>query len=112
MPKPPGEIERSEPSGRDLFEIALTLGRSSRATADRFLAATEATLARLAAFPGLGEPWVDDEPELSDVRCSRVDGFRHHVIYYRPVDGGIEVLRVVHSARDIRRADLAGDPPG
>ena len=26
-----------------------------------------------------------------------------YVIYYRPIEGGIEVIRVLHSARDVRR---------
>ena len=26
-----------------------------------------------------------------------------YVVYYQPVDGGVEVVRVLHSARDVRR---------
>jgi toxin ParE1/3/4 len=27
--------------------------------------------------------------------------FRNYLIFYRPTDGGIEVIRVLHAARDI-----------
>ena len=82
MLKRPGEVLKVGSARRDLFEIARHLGRTSRPAADRFLAAADATFARLATFPELGAPWIDNDPELSSIRCGSVDGFRSHVVYY------------------------------
>jgi toxin ParE1/3/4 len=29
-----------------------------------------------------------------------MSGFRNHLIFYRPIDDGIEIVRVLHGARD------------
>jgi toxin ParE1/3/4 len=31
----------------------------------------------------------------------RIDGFPNHVIFCRPIEHGIEIVRVLHGARDI-----------
>jgi toxin ParE1/3/4 len=35
------------------------------------------------------------------MRVWPVKGFENHLIFFRPIDGGIEVIRVLHAARDI-----------
>jgi len=42
-------------------------------------------------------------PRLSGLRQWRVKGFESYLIFYRPIPEGIEVLRVLHGARDIDR---------
>jgi plasmid stabilization system protein ParE len=42
-------------------------------------------------------------PLLADIRTWRVPGFRNHLICYRATPDGIEVIAVVHGARDLRR---------
>lgn len=43
------------------------------------------------------------KPELVGIRTWAVDGFPNHVAFYRTIEGGIEVIRVLHGARDIDR---------
>ncbi len=69
--------------------------------ADRFFARAEATLVRLASMPGIGTPYEPDEALYADLRYLPVDRFRKYLVFYRSVPGGIEVLRVLHGARDI-----------
>jgi toxin ParE1/3/4 len=69
--------------------------------ADRFFVQTQATFARLARRPGIGTPYESDEPLYSDVRYFPVSRFSAYLVFYRPVPGGIDVLRVLHGARDI-----------
>ncbi len=69
--------------------------------ADRFFAQAEATFARLASMPGTGTRYEPDEQFHADLRYSPVSRFRKYLVFYRPVPGGIEVLRVLHGARDI-----------
>jgi toxin ParE1/3/4 len=69
--------------------------------ARRFMAQAEATFARLAGMSGLGTPYEHDHPALATLLYVPVSRFRKYVVFYRPVTGGIEVLRVLHGARDI-----------
>ncbi len=69
--------------------------------ADRFFAEAESTFVRLAKTPGLGARYEADEPLYAELRYSPVSRFRLHLVFYRPVPGGIEVLRVLHGSRDI-----------
>ena len=55
----------------------------------------------LAATPGAGprvEPSVDAIPDL---RFWSLAGFRSYLVLYRPIGDGVEILRVIHGARDI-----------
>jgi toxin ParE1/3/4 len=40
-------------------------------------------------------------PRLAGLRVGRVEGFEKHLIFYRPGDDGVEIIRVLHGARDI-----------
>ncbi len=71
------------------------------AVADRFLAQAEATLTRLVRSPGLGTLYHHDHPALTDVRYFPISHFKKYLVFYRPMTGGIEVLRVLHGARDL-----------
>jgi toxin ParE1/3/4 len=35
------------------------------------------------------------------LRVSGIEGFEKYLVFYRPVDDGIEVVRVIHAARDL-----------
>jgi toxin ParE1/3/4 len=52
-------------------------------------------------MPGMGTRYDPDELRYADLRYFPVSRFRMYLVFYRPVDGGIEVLRVLHGARDI-----------
>ena len=70
-------------------------------SAHRFLREAEATFRRLAEFPGTGAQYDADDPLFEGIRVSPVSRFKKDVICDRPIEGGIEVLRVLHGARDI-----------
>ncbi len=54
-------------------------------------------------MPGIGERRESRNPRLHGLRIWRVEGFENHLIFYRPADDGIEIVRVLHGARDIDR---------
>ena len=62
---------------------------------------TAATFDKLARMPGMGERRESSNPRLAGLRVWRIDGFPNHLLFYRPVEGGIEIVRVLHGARDI-----------
>src|SRR5688572_3555783 len=85
----------------DLEEISDYLSAHGAAAALRFLDAAEATIQRLDHFPRLGRACHFRDPSLAGVRRRLVKGIKRYMIYYRPTDDGIEVLRVLHTARDV-----------
>lgn len=97
------QIVRRPSANRDLVTIFRHYARQAgMRVADRFFAEAEATFARLADMPGMGARYQPDEPRYADLRYFPVSRFRMYLVFYRPVPGGIEVLRVLHGARDIR----------
>ncbi len=100
----PPKVERRPEAVRDVIEAADFIARrTSLAAADRFLAAVEATADRLARMPGLGARWESDHPRLADLRVASVSRFRKHLIFDRATPDGIELVRVLHVARDLDR---------
>lgn len=89
---------------RDLDEQAEYLGRQAGLeTALRFLDAAGATFAALARMPGIGERRESPDPRLAGMRIWRVENFEKHLIFYRPAGDDLEIVRVLHGARDIDR---------
>ena len=70
-------------------------------TAIRFYRAAEETFDLLATQPKMGRTRDFENPRLKGVRVCLMKGFARHLIFYRPRKDGIEVLRVIHGARDI-----------
>ena len=59
--------------------------------------------ARLAEFPEIGSPRVASDPSLAGLRLWPVPGFEKFRICYVPRADHIDVLRVLHGARDSER---------
>jgi toxin ParE1/3/4 len=79
----------------DLDEITDYYRDKSPKAGRRLLDAIELRFRLLAAHPRMGTPRGDLG---SDVRTSPV---RPYVIYFRPADDGVVILRVIHGSRDI-----------
>jgi toxin ParE1/3/4 len=86
---------------QDLLDQASFLADTNPEVADRFLEAAEAASRQLLTFPTLGSPRQYRNPRLVDVRAWRLKGFAKVWLFYHPTPTGIEILRVLHSARDI-----------
>ena len=94
---------------RDLDDQAGYLAaQASLELALRFYDAASATFAEIARMPGVGESWPSPDPRLANLRVWRIQGFEKHLIFYRPAEGGIEVVRILHGARDIDRVLESG----
>ena len=89
---------RLDPSAKaDLEEIRDNVSMQSLSAADRILDTFRAKFRLLASQPLLGEL----RPELAPNLRSLVVG--NYVVFYRPMRGGVEIARIIHSARDIHR---------
>jgi toxin ParE1/3/4 len=96
------QIIRRSSADRDLVTIFRRYAREAGIrVADRFFTEAEATFDRLASMPGLGTRYEPDEPLYADLRYFPITRFRKYLVFYRPLPDGIEVLHVLHGARDI-----------
>lgn len=69
--------------------------------ADRFLDAAESTFRLLASHGKIG--WQARVPHLraKGIRVFRIRGFERLLVVYRPTEEGVDILRVLHSSRDL-----------
>lgn len=96
-------IAKNPRARADLVGCYVWIGeRAGVENALRFLKAVDATLARLAQFPGIGAPHPTGHIRLAGLRCCRVSGFDRYLLFYRAPDERIELIRGLHGARDIR----------
>jgi len=69
--------------------------------ADRFLAAAAHTFQELARNPEIGIQRRFPGSQLHSLRSFRIKGFENYLIFYRPIPEGIEILNILHGARDL-----------
>lgn len=86
---------------RDLIELATYMAEDNMDASDRFLVAAEETFKQLAQTPKMGKRCQFSHPNLIDLRQQAIKGFRRYLIFYRLIDSEVEILRVIHGARDI-----------
>ena len=87
----------------DLAEIFSYIAVDKLSAAERFVEAAEDAFTKLADMPGMGPEWGSKKPSLRGVRFWPIRGFSNYLIFYKRTKDGIEVLRVIHGARDIER---------
>jgi toxin ParE1/3/4 len=79
----------------DLLDIWRYIAQDSPANADRLLDRIRDTLNRLAAMPFMGQARFDLGPGL------RMFPVGNYLIFFQPIENGIEVIRVLHGRRHI-----------
>ncbi len=94
-------IRRQPRAVEAIIQLAEYIAVDSASAAERFLISTEETFKQLERMPGMGRLYASANARLARIRVWSVKGFRNHLIFYRPFDGGIEILTVLHGARDI-----------
>jgi toxin ParE1/3/4 len=88
-------IKRTAQAEEDLIDIWLYIAHDDVRAADRVLDDIEEKLLLLADQPDLGPARPDIAPDL------RYFPVRRYLILYRQITDGIEIVRVVHGARDV-----------
>lgn len=94
-------IVKSPRAKRDMLEIWEYIADDSEARADAFIARFDTKFRLLAERSGLGRPREELAEGLRSFPLSR------YVIFFRPVPNGIEIVRVLHSARDLNTGFFA-----
>lgn len=90
-----GRVLRSAESDLDVYEISLFISRDNARAADRMIDKFDYALSLISDFPGMGE-----------ARDALKNGMRSYpvgsyLLFYVPVEGGVELVRVVHGMRDL-----------
>jgi toxin ParE1/3/4 len=80
--------------------IAYFRSRKALQAGRRFLTSLEASIQQVAEMPEIGATWESPYPELAGVRTWKVKSFESYVIYYRPLQRRLEIMRVLHGSRD------------
>jgi toxin ParE1/3/4 len=89
---------------RDLTDHFVFFGENASVeVARRFLDSSNSTFQELAQMPEIGVSRTFRNPKYASVRMWPVKGFDKYLVFYRPLEDGIEVLRVIHGARDIEK---------
>lgn len=90
-----GRIIQSPEAQEDLIEIWLYISQNNQAAADQLINAVNEKLILLSESPQMGQ--LREELRTS-LRSFPVGKYR---LFYYPIPGGIELVRVIHGARDI-----------
>jgi toxin ParE1/3/4 len=86
---------------RDLEDYIIWLrGEADAETAARFAVAATQTFQKLSEAPNLGPAISSANPHLAGIRKWRVQDFPKILIFFRPLPGAIEIVRVLHAAQD------------
>ena len=68
----------------------------------QFFDAARQTFAELARIPGLGQIYISDEDDISDLYRWFIKGFRNHLIFYRFSNEILTIVRVIDGRRDLQ----------
>lgn len=88
---------------QELINLSYYIALENENAAHNFLDACEKTFEFLARHPLVGSQREFRKPHLQNVRLWPVKDFKKYLIFYRPLSDGVEILHVVHSARNYRR---------
>ena len=90
-------IIRTPAAEADLWEIVVYIARDNEDAAFHIVDRINERFEMLSQFPNAGPARPELLPELRSFPVG------NYLILYKPIDDGIEVMRVVHGARNLRR---------
>ena len=93
------QVWRHPKAADDLLEIWLYIGRDNVRAADRLLARIEESCSKLVDYPAIGPARDDIGPGIRMLSVGR------YLILYRQRRDRVEIVRVVHGARDVSNLD-------
>jgi toxin ParE1/3/4 len=99
----PNHIQQTLQAEADIAEIVSFIAEDNPNAAQRFLDAAEAAFAVLASMPLMGRVVSFQSRVAQGIRIWHIQGFERYLIFYRTVEQGVEIVRVLHGARDIER---------
>jgi toxin ParE1/3/4 len=80
------------------------IAKDNPVAALRFLDAIELTCDTLSHMPHMGSPRYAETPLVRGVRMLAIKGFEKYLLFYLEREDSVDVIRVLHGARDIPEA--------
>ena len=97
-------VSKHPQAKRDLVEAAdYYTEKVGLALANRFLDAAEWTFSFLASIPEIGAVLETTNPQLVGIRHWQVKRFKKYVVFYRPIENGVVIVRLLHGARNLEK---------
>ena len=81
----------------DLINLWVYIARDNPAAADRVLRSAEKTFEAIADMPGIGTVYRSKRTKLHGLRFFPLKKYPNYVVYYRKIENGIEIVRVLHA---------------
>jgi toxin ParE1/3/4 len=98
MKKP---VFKSKQVDDDTAEQADFIAQDNLEAAIRYLQAVDAAMKNLASFPEIGQVYQTKNPRCRGLRWVLVPEFKNYLIFYFNHSDRIQVVRVLHGARNI-----------
>ena len=96
---------------QDILEIAIYISSDNLDAGDRFIYAAESTFQLLAKSPSIGRYSGFRDPKVNQLRQYPVKGFKNYLILYELTETTIDIVRVVHGARNLEQLLLESENP-
>jgi len=96
----PLNLDFTEEATADIAEIGFYFAQRDRNVESRFYQAVDKTVRTLASSPKLGERCQFFNPLTKGMRVWQIYDFSNYLLFYRVQDGTLQILRVIHGARD------------
>ena len=98
-----GRIERTFRADGDYRNVHNYIAPHNPTAAAKLLRKFDEKLALLSDMPGVGALRPDPGKKVRSCPVGK------YLLIYRPIEGGIELLRVIHGARKVRRIFRRGE---
>ena len=85
----------------EILDAALYIAEDSPDAGADFIDKVEESCALLATQPTMGTRYRGENVAIQNVRFVPVKKFVHFLIFYRVHEDTVEILRVIHGARDL-----------
>ena len=95
-------INKSPEAESDLDEIWWYIAQDNLVNADKFIDEIETTCRKIAQFTSMGRNRDELHPGLQSFPVGK------YLIFYMPINGGIEIIRVLHGMMDIDALFISG----
>ena len=97
------DLQRTKQVRRDIIAIYGYIYERNPSAAENVFDAIERCIRSLSDMPGIGRMWNSTDPRLTGMRVVPVSPYRNYLIFFRPLERAVEILRVVHGARELER---------
>jgi plasmid stabilization system protein ParE len=96
-------LVRKRAAERDLLDQVEHIAAEQPAAARRYLLAVERAFDRVLEMPEMGVVRPFRSKQLQGLRMWPVPGFSNFLIFYRATQRTVQIVRILHGARDIPR---------